>query len=1158
VPGDVTGLSAAANSPHAITLTWNAYGGADFLRYEVRRRTTAGVTRTDALVDTLSATSVTDSGLVAYTTYYYRVFVVDTTDAASVGVETSARTKSLSYPHSDPVDSVNLNFSAGGAWSIVKNGTGDEDAYTGEWHWSDSPGGNYAPNTNASLTMTVNLGTAIMPVLTYWERYSFEPNADYGFIEISLDGTTWTQAGFVTGSQTVWTRKQIDLTQWAGYSEVRIRFRVQSNSATESDGWHIDDLTIAETPTPSLPYPFVDTFESDSTNSWLASSWSLTTGGHTAPNAITDSKLGNYPRDTKNHLVSLGVLDLSGAVNPVLTFWHKYWFYTNHSCCTHNEDDYGRVYVSSDYGRPGSYAQVAAYTESQPEWTRAQIDLRQFVGSHTVRLMFLVEDRSDVGNYPGFNGQSNGWYLDDIRVEELPQDVVLSPITSSSMHHVTLNWTQNTEGDFARYEIYRATNANVTRSSTLLKTITDRMTTTYTDSVAMIQPTHYSYRVYVIDTLSTSSLGSEVRTASYPVPENTFPFQDSMSDTTTKWAWGTPWGPTTATCHSAPSSWTDSPGASYENNANTALATVVDLSGSSEPVLTFWHRYDLETNADYGYVEVSSDGGNTWSAVLTVTGTDTAWQRERVTLNPWIGQRIGLRFRLQSNGSASQDGWYIDDVEIANSTRVASYPFSDDVESDTTAWFSDSPWGYETTNSHSGTRHWSDSPAGNYADNTSSALTLTINLSSATMPVLIYWERYSFEPNADYGFVEVSTDGVNWSQYAFVTGAQTEWRQRRVDLSNVAGSSLVRVRFRTQSNTATNSDGWHIDDITIGETPLPAVPYPFADSFEGDSAAKWLVSGWTVTTGGRSAPYQITDSPLGNYPPNSRNRLISAGVFDLSHATHPTLIFWHKYWFYSNHSCCTHNEDDYGRVLISSGYGHSGTWTQLASYGGTQSDWTRVQLDLSQFAGQSAVRVLYQIEDRSDVGNYPGFNGQSDGWYLDDIRMEELPLDVQISPITSSSLHHVTLNWTQNQDSDFGRYEIYRATTTDVTRSSQLVKTTTNQATTTWTDTVALIQPTHYSYRIYVYDTLGTVSLGSNVVTAGYSIPENAFPFKDSMNVSTPNWDWGAPWGPTTGSYHSPPSSWKSDPIQAYKPNANTALATRINLAGATAPVLTF
>jgi hypothetical protein len=76
----------------------------------------------------------------------------------------------------------------------------------------------------------------------------------------------------VTGSQTTWAERRIDLTQWAGYDGIRIRFRMAANGTVESDGWHLDSFAIGETPQSSLPYPFAEDFESGTTN-WLLGGW---------------------------------------------------------------------------------------------------------------------------------------------------------------------------------------------------------------------------------------------------------------------------------------------------------------------------------------------------------------------------------------------------------------------------------------------------------------------------------------------------------------------------------------------------------------------------------------------------------------------------------------------------------------------------------------------------------------------------------------------------------------------------------------------------------------------------------------------------------------------------------------------------------------------
>ena len=293
-PGDVAEVTISGATPHKLTINWSQYTGEDFVRYDVRTSSAAGVTATSPLLASFESsemTSVTDSGLIAYTTHYYRVFVVDTADAVSTGVEASARTSALYYPHTDTVDSANVNFVAAGRWAVVPNSPGEGDAYSGSYHWSDSPGGNYDPSTNSALTLTINLGTATMPALTYWDRYSFQSQVGLRLYRSLAGRSSWSQAGFVTGSQTTWARKQIDLTQWAGYGEVRVRFRSVSDAATESDGWHLDDFSVTEPETPSLPYPFVEDFEdSEGPGRQLAHlPMGNDLGGHDGLSSITDS-----------------------------------------------------------------------------------------------------------------------------------------------------------------------------------------------------------------------------------------------------------------------------------------------------------------------------------------------------------------------------------------------------------------------------------------------------------------------------------------------------------------------------------------------------------------------------------------------------------------------------------------------------------------------------------------------------------------------------------------------------------------------------------------------------------------------------------------------------------------------------------------------------
>jgi hypothetical protein len=87
-------------------------------------------------------------------------------------------------------------------------------------------------------------------------------------------------------------------------------------------------------------------------------------------------------------------------------------------------------------------------------------------------------------------------------------------------------------------------------------------------------------------------------------------------------AWTAAWGTTTSESHSPSTSITDSPGGNYGNNDNTiiALQSSVDLSDATTGLLSFWHRYDTESGYDYCYVEVSTNGGSSWSQVASYDG----------------------------------------------------------------------------------------------------------------------------------------------------------------------------------------------------------------------------------------------------------------------------------------------------------------------------------------------------------------------------------------------------------------------------------------------------------------------------------------------------------------------------------------------------------
>lgn len=144
-------------------------------------------------------------------------------------------------------------------------------------------------------------------------------------------------------------------------------------------------------------------------------------------------------------------------------------------------------------------------------------------------------------------------------------------------------------------------------------------------------------------------------------------FTDNMESGGGNWVADSPWTLTTEKAHSPNHAWSDSPGGSYSNNADVSLTlnTPLNLAGIPNPTLTFWSWLDLETGWDYAYVEVSTDGGATWTIVASYTGHETRWTEKSVSLTAYSDQTaLRLRFRLRTDSSVVYDGWYIDDVQI--------------------------------------------------------------------------------------------------------------------------------------------------------------------------------------------------------------------------------------------------------------------------------------------------------------------------------------------------------------------------------------------------------------------------------------------------------------------------------------------------------------
>ena len=141
--------------------------------------------------------------------------------------------------------------------------------------------------------------------------------------------------------------------------------------------------------------------------------------------------------------------------------------------------------------------------------------------------------------------------------------------------------------------------------------------------------------------------------------------------------------------------------------------------------------------------------------------------------------------------------------------------FSDDVEGTNPGWTAQSPWGIATNVSGNATKVWTDSPAGNYANNIDKSLTSpTIDFTGYDDAVLRFDHKCRTEAGYDYGRVEISIGGGAWNELWRCDG-QTTWQSAGVPLTTAANQANVKLRFRLTSDTGVTDEGWSIDNVRV-------------------------------------------------------------------------------------------------------------------------------------------------------------------------------------------------------------------------------------------------------------------------------------------------------------------------------------------------------
>jgi carboxypeptidase T len=92
-----------------------------------------------------------------------------------------------------------------------------------------------------------------------------------------------------------------------------------------------------------------------------------------------------------------------------------------------------------------------------------------------------------------------------------------------------------------------------------------------------------------------------------------------------------------------------------------AMTTAAPLPVSADDEFSLWVWYDLESQRDMAFVEVSADGRQ-FDLLDKFTGQSGAWVQRTYSLAPYAGLSVYLRLRYTSDPSTTRAGFYADDI----------------------------------------------------------------------------------------------------------------------------------------------------------------------------------------------------------------------------------------------------------------------------------------------------------------------------------------------------------------------------------------------------------------------------------------------------------------------------------------------------------------
>ncbi|WP_010277835.1 S8 family serine peptidase [Paenibacillus senegalensis] len=393
---------------------------------------------------------------------------------------------------------------------------------------------------------------------------------------------------------------------------------------------------------------------------------------------------GNYPVGTESFFV-LPIIDLRDGAHTILSFRHWYKLGSWMDVIQDTAEVWIGVRPRNSTDKSEVQFELAKlYERSSGAWEIDYIDLSPYRGEQ-IYVAFQLR---------GKNGSDEGWYIDDIALELPAEGVPQAPqgveIRSNTPGRVIINWDKVEDDSIKEYVVYRSATGEEGSFEEIGATSSSAVYSrgTYGDQPVPQKGTYYYYltsRTYSLAESAPSGQVSWTFTGGEEIFSDDFEGENlgwTINGEPNDWAWGVPdpayaRGPKTVP--SGDRVWaTNLSGDMLRQTSRSLVSPVIDLTAAGHAVIYYQNWFDLD-DGDRGYVEITKDGGITWSPLYMLTNAYSTsrpskwWFLEEVRIrDEFLGHQVQIRFRLESRNSLYVAGWYIDDVEVRETEPVKS------------------------------------------------------------------------------------------------------------------------------------------------------------------------------------------------------------------------------------------------------------------------------------------------------------------------------------------------------------------------------------------------------------------------------------------------------------------------------------------------------